>query len=636
MSLDRASRVRDVYAHPVGRDAIDRILLQLNRSRSWITNPLIANLRLGVLEALTARFTGPGFLDALLALLNAHPERTIAASGEAVEAWWKEAVFYQIYPRSFADSDGDGNGDLRGILSHLDYLQDLGVDCLWLGPVYDSPNEDNGYDVRDYRAVMAEMGTLQDLDDLIAACHERGMKLIMDLVVNHTSAEHEWFQQAQHDPDGPFGDYYFLRPGKPDTPPNNWTSFFSGPAWRWLPANNRWVLRLFAPGQPDLNWDNPAVRDEVTEIVSWWLDRGVDGFRLDVINYISKMPGLPNGHRFIGDLMGFHGIEHYYYGPHLHEYLRELRGRSFDPHRAFLVGETPGIGIEMGRLLAASDRGELDLVFLFDHLENPGKIRWDDYRYDLNHLKAHYVDYQSRLTANDWMSIFWENHDNPRMISKINPDPQHRTMIGKLLATMALTMRGTPFLYQGQEIAAVNQNFTGLDDLSDIESITRYRETLDRPGEVDGWPEILAGSRDHARTPMRWAPTEGLGFTTGTPWLEPREDSAGFTVAEQHDDPHSVLNHYRELIVLRRAHRALTRGRIDVVEPDAKDWFGYYRVDGADRFFIELNLSDRRLVSRHNSGGRLALGSASDGDSDSKEPGPTLAPYEARVFHVRY
>ncbi|MDO5677983.1 MAG: alpha-amylase family glycosyl hydrolase [Propionibacteriaceae bacterium] len=403
--LTERSTVLDLYRTPVGRDIVDKLFLQTGMPRRLIY--LFSGLPLGVIDKLTRRITGPGLVDMILDLVNGEADRPLHGRAPDPTPWWREAVFYQVYPRSFADSDGDGVGDLRGIIGKLDYLAKLGVDCLWLSPVFDSPNEDMGYDVRDYRAIMAEMGTLEDMDELIAGCHERGMRIILDLVVNHTSEEHEWFQQALTDPDGKYGNYYFLREGSAGNPPNNWKAFFSGSAWRWFPQAKRWGLKLFSDGQMDLNWDNPEVREEVADIVRWWMQRGVDGFRMDVINYISKKPGLPDGHPFIGQLLEFVGVEHYFYGPRLHEFLRGLRREGFTrrvapsstPRRrlpggglgdplppdmiGIMVGETPGIGMELGRLLSGYGRGELDLIFNFDVLDNPGRTRWDTYEYQL-------------------------------------------------------------------------------------------------------------------------------------------------------------------------------------------------------------------------------------------------------------
>lgn len=668
MPADRPRRLRDVYAHPVGRDALDKVLLQLGRSRRWVTNPLVANLPLAVVDRIAGRVVGPGFVAAFLDILADHPLPDDAATTPA-PAWWREAVFYQVYPRSFADSDGDGVGDLRGIIDRLDHLADLGVDCVWLSPVFDSPNEDMGYDVRDYRAVMTEMGTLADLDELVAACHDRGMRIILDLVVNHTSAEHAWFRAAVADPDGPYGAYYVLRPGGPGEdgsgpPPNNWMSFFGGSAWRWIPEAQRWALHLFAPGQMDLDWENPAVRAEVADVVRWWLARGVDGFRLDVINYISKRPGLPDGHRGIGDLMGYPGIEHYFFGPRLHEYLAELRTAGFtredDPAGAvppttvraraadgtlgdplppdpvaIMVGETPGVGVEMGRLLAGAHRGALDLVFNFDVLENPGKVRWDAYRYDLRHLKRYYLDLLGR-TAPDRVALFFENHDNPRMVSKVlgerAADPTLRTAVAKALAAIQLTLPGTPFLFQGQEIGAVDQDFASVAELRDVESLNRYEESrAGGAGDTAAFAAVLAGARDHARVPMRWEPGPATGFTTGTPWQPGAEESTGFTVAEQAADPDSVLSFYRDLIALRRAHPALTSGAVEFLAPRARDHFGWLLTGESETWLVEVNLTDRPVRRpRRDLRCDVVLASPSGATRTGR-----MAPYEAVVARVR-
>ncbi len=627
--ITRRSRVRDVYRHPLGRDVIDKMLLQLGLPSWVVTNPLVSALRLWEVQTLTRSIVGDGFIDTLVTLLNDTPGYPSPGTGTLAPRWWKEAVFYQVYPRSFQDSDGDGVGDIRGVLQRLDHLRDLGVDCVWLSPIFASPNQDHGYDVSDYRAIMDEMGSLEDVDELISACHERGMRIIFDLVVNHTSDQHEWFLNAREDPDGPYGDYYFLRKGDPETPPNNWISFFTGPAWRWLEDAERWAMHLFAGGQVDLNWDNPVVRREVADIVHWWLDRGVDGFRLDVINLISKRQGLPDGNEFIGALMDFQGIEHYFHGPHLHDYLAELRHDGFTRHdvapgverpggdaEAVMIGETPGIGIEVGKLLTAEDRREMNLIFNFDVLEPPGKVRWDDYQYPLWHMKDHIVGYQRRLGSGDWMSLFCENHDNPRMISKINPDPQHRTAIGKAIATIQLLSRGTPFVYQGQEIAAINQEFPDATALRDVESINKLAQY--EAEHEDGLARVLPGSRDHGRTPMRWDTSDNHGFTDGEPWIGFHEHSEGYTVAEQAADPDSVLNWYRWLIQLRRQHRALTIGNVRFIGIRRRDWFGWFRELDGERWFVEVNLTDRTIRRPRNAPGAHR----------------TLAPYESRVMQA--
>lgn len=634
MKPDRNATVAEVYAHPLGRDIIDKMLLQTGRSAAWVRNPLVSRLRLRQLDKFLGRMFGPGFVDTLVDLLADCPESPPRLDGPIAATWWKRAVFYQIYPRSFADSNGDGIGDLPGILAKLPYLDDLGIDCLWLSPIFTSPNKDMGYDIADYRSVMAEMGTIDDLRRLIAACHERGMRIILDLVANHTSDEHPWFKDALADPEGAHGDYYFLRDGDPETPPNNWTSFFSGPAWRRI--GEKWALHLFAPEQPDLNWDNPAVRREVADIVRFWLAEGVDGFRLDVINYISKRDGLPDGNATVGQVMGFTGVEHYFHGPRLHDHLAQLRREAFtrtgvEPGheapgadaRPIMIGETPGAGVEVARLLTSSQRDELDLIFSFDHLETPGHVRWDEYAYDLNFLKHYYIDYQSRLGSDDWMSLFFENHDNPRMISKVNPDPRFRDQLGKALATILLTMRGTPFIFQGQEIGAVNQDFPDESALRDVESLNLL--ATEGPG---AWGKIMAGSRDHARVPMRWDRDEHWGFTRGTPWIKAFDDSVGYSVAAQEHNPDSVLRYYRRLIWLRRSNPTLSLGSIRFIDADVKDYFAWFREHNGERWFIEVNLSGHPLRRRHRERNlEIIAGTAKD------RSGP-MEPYEALVCQV--
>lgn len=639
VTFDRRSTIGEIYDHPVGRDAIDKILLQLVKPQGLVDNPLVRRLKLTTIERFAHRVTGRGFFDAFLALLNGVDEYPSNASGPKEHPWWRGAVFYQVYPRSFADSNGDGIGDIRGVINHLDHLQDLGVDCVWLSPIFASPNEDMGYDVSDYRDIMTEMGTLADVDELIEACHARDMRIIFDLVVNHTSDQHEWFAKARQDPDGEYGQYYIMREGDPDTPPNNWVSYFSGSAWRWLDDAKRWVLRLFAPGQPDLNWENPTVRREVSDIVQWWLARGVDGFRLDVINYISKHEGLPEGDEFVAGLVGFTGIERYYHGPRLHEFMRELRANGFTrpgsgwdggPGRdpvGVMIGETPGIGIQGARLLTGHDRNEMDLTFIFDHLISPGHNRWDDPLYDLEHLKHHYVKYHSSITGNDWIAVFWENHDNPRMVSKVDSRPEFRTPAAKALAAILLTMRGTPFIFQGQEIASANQSFSSIDDFRDIESLNRYAE-LEEAGE-DGFEGILIGSRDHGRTPMRWTPEEGHGFSSGEPWIGFHEDSRGYTVAEQESDPRSVLNWYKSLIRLRRAHPALSVGEIRFVDTDVKHYFGWFREHGDEIWFVEVNLHSEP-IKRPDPDLHCVIEMGTH-----YVRGPEMAPYEALVCRVK-
>ncbi|HTN59368.1 MAG TPA: alpha-glucosidase [Protaetiibacter sp.] len=621
--LTRRSRIREVARHPLGRDVIESLALQVGRSPRWVTNPVVGAVRLSTLPRLTHGRIDDAFVDALVALMRTVPD-VVAPSGMPLrEAWFKEAVVYQIYPRSFQDSNGDGIGDLRGILSRLDYLKALGVDAVWLSPIYDSPMDDMGYDIRDYRAILAEFGTLDDFDALVAGLHERGMRLIMDLVVNHTSDEHEWFQQALADPDSPYRDYYFFREGEPDAAPNNWTSFFSGSAWRWFEEAGAWALHLFSSKQMDLNWENAALRAEIVDMVRWWRERGVDGFRLDVINYISKTPGLPPGNPLIGRLIGFTGMEHYFHGPRLHEHLKQLRAEAFDDPDCVAIGETPGIGPQMGKLLVGDDRGELDMIFNFEHLENPGRTRFDDYRYDLGYLKRYYTRWQGEYGDGYWMSLFFDNHDNPRFVSKVEPRPEHRVAVAKLLATIQFTLRGTPFLYQGQEVGAANQSFTELAQLRDVESHNLAAElTASGLGPAETLARVLAGTRDHTRVPMAWDATGG--FTTGVPWIAGDGSHTKINVALQEGDPDSVLEWHRALIALRRSSRALVYGET-IVERSGRRVWRYRRRAGEEEFLVVLNLSDRPAPLRAPEPAWTLERASGPGS------GP-LAPYEARIW----
>lgn len=636
------SRVRDIYAHPVGRDILDKILMQMGKSSKWITNPLVSSLRLSTLKTLAGSKLGDDLFDTLMGLLNSEPDRPRTDKVPDTPKWWKEAVFYQIYPISFQDSNGDGLGDLQGIIQRLDILQELGIDALWLCPVYDSPLDDNGYDIRDYRNIHERFGSLADMDELIAALHARGMRIIMDLVVNHSSDEHPFFVEAMQNPSSPKREYYFFREGKDGGPPNNWKSFFSGPAWKEMPDGS-YAMHLFSPKQMDFNWGCPALREEVADIVRWWFERGIDGFRLDVINYISKRPGLPDGNRFVGDLMEFTGIEHYYYGPKLHSYLHELRQNAFEPYGAFSVGETPGIGREMGKLLTQQHRGELDMIFNFDHLETPGHVRFDDYRYDLNFLKQYYMDYMNALTGHEWMSLFFENHDNPRMSSKVNPDPAFREPLSKLLLSILLLLKGTPFLFQGQELGRGNQEFS-LDEFRDVESLNKYKALLDEgKSEEEAYAVLLAGSRDHSRIVMAWDDGPNGGFSSAEPWIRQDALYKDVNVAAQREDPDSVWHFTQNLIRLRRETPGFAYSDIRFAEEELKDYFCWERVvhsgQSADQntetaprtIRIEMNLSAERkaLPTLQKTDAELAL---CNYKHEGQQPPSEFHPYEVRIW----
>ena len=607
ISLD--STVRELFETPVGHDVIEKVLLQLNISEKWITNPLIGNRKIRTLSKLTGKQLGDEFWQTLITLINSEPDvpadRTAHVSGKVTPAWWKEAVIYQIYPRSFCDSNGDGIGDLKGILSKLDYLKSLGIDALWLSPIYDSPNDDNGYDIRDYRKIMSEFGTMEDFDELLDGIHQRGMKLIMDLVVNHTSDEHEWFRKALSDPDSGYEDYYFFRRGKDGKEPNNWNSFFGGTAWNYYPERDLWALHLFSKKQMDLNWDNPKLRADIIDMINWWLDKGVDGFRMDVINYISKAEGLPDGNETVGKMMLFYGIEHYYYGPHLHEYLREIREKAFKPHGAFSVGETPGIGREMAKLITGEEREELDMIFSFDQLETPGHIRFDDYEYDLNYYRDYITDWMEHYGGNCWMSLFYNNHDNPRMVSKVRKNPSLRREIETLLAVMQFTLKGTPFVFQGDEMGLINYDFRSITELSDVESRNRYAELLETRSPEEAFSIIKNGTRDHSRVLL--------------PWNEKAEQLPEHL--RQEIDP-VITELYRNLIALRKSHPTLIYGDFRLLSRK-KNAFVYER-SGEETFVIECNLSQvPRKPIFHDKGYTLLM---------PKTVSDIMKPYEARIY----
>ena len=619
--LTKNNRIKDVYESPIGRDIIDRVLLQMNISKKVVTNPILGNLKLKALPKLLQKKLDEGFVDTLLTLLNTELKTAKADNEPIQKAWWKEAVFYQIYPRSFKDSNGDGIGDLQGIISKLDYIKELGMDAIWLSPIYDSPNDDNGYDIRDYHKIMAEFGTIEDFHRLLTEVHNRGMRLIMDLVVNHTSDEHEWYQKAINEPDSKYGDYYIFK-----DQPNNWTSFFSGSAWNYVEERKQYALHLFSKKQMDLNWENETLRHEIHDMVKWWLEKGVDGFRLDVINYISKRSGLPDGNESIGKLMGYKGVEHYFYGPGLHEYLHEMKEKVFIPYNAFSVGETPGTGMEMSKLLTAHYRKELDIIFSFDHLETPGHTRFDDYQYDLNYLKSYMINWMENYGNHCQPSLFYENHDNPRMISKINSDLQYRNVLGKLLAVIQLTLRGTPFIYQGQELGMLNQNFKSIEELRDVESLNLYDELCNTMKKEEAFAKILAGSRDHARTPMQWNNQQYAGFSTGEPWIIMDEDYKNCNVEVQLQDENSILRFYQKLIAFRKEHKVIYYGDVIFTNQKEKDLFTYYRKDETETLYIEINLSSSSKKRTKSPKGICLLSNYAEVSSS------LLRPYEASIW----
>ena len=597
------SRIGDVYATTVGHDAFYKVLLQLGISEKMILNPIVSRMKLKTVAMLAQKWLKRDAFEAIINLINTEQDIAVKGEGPITEKWWKEAVFYQIYPRSFYDANGDGVGDLRGIIEKLDYLQKLGVTALWLSPIYDSPNDDNGYDIRDYHKIMEEFGTMEDFDELLEKAHEKGMRLIMDLVVNHTSDEHEWFKKALEDPTSKYHDYYFFR-----EKPNNWTSFFAGPAWNYYEKLDEWALHLFSKKQMDLNWDNPEVRDEVIKMVNWWLDKGVDGFRMDVINYISKEEGLPDGNETIGAMMGYPGIERYYYGPNLHKYLHEIREKAFNPHDAFSVGETPGVGMKMCQLITGEERKELDMVFSFDHLETPGHVRFDDYVYDLNYYRDYMIDWMTNYGNNCWMSVFYNNHDNPRMVSKVDPSGKYRQEVAKLLATLQMTMKGTPFIFQGDEMGLENYKFESIDQITDVEAKGYYKEFCEKKSPEEAFKQILTGTREHCRVLLPWNKT-----------VNPCHEGL------HQDIDHKVTAEYMKLIRLRKEEKGLVYGDFEVLN-DSKDRFVYKRKYNDAEYIIDCNLSSSYQES-HAAGANYYLLYGTEA-----EPEKIMKPYEARIL----
>jgi oligo-1,6-glucosidase len=554
--------------------------------------------------------------------------------------WWTSAVVYQVYPRSFADSDGDGIGDLPGITARLDHLALLGIDVLWLSPIYPSPQDDNGYDISDYQDVDPLFGTLADLDDLVQQAHDRGIKVVMDLVVNHTSDEHPWFVESRSSVDSPQRDWYWWRParpgtepGRPGAEPTNWGSFFSGPTWEYDEASGEYYLHLFSRKQPDLNWENPEVRQAVYAMMRWWLDRGVDGFRMDVINMISKELPLRDGDVPDGAAEG-DGSPYYLCGPRIHEFLAEMHHDVFAGREgAFLtVGEMPGVTVEDARLFTDPERAEVDMVFQFEHVSvDQGATKWDVLPFRLPVLKASLGRWQDGLAEVGWNSLYWNNHDQPRVVSRFGDDGEFRVRSAKLLGTVLHLQRGTPYVYQGEELGMTNAPFAGVDDLRDIESLNHYRVATGLGADPD---DVLAAlrtmGRDNARTPMQWDATKHAGFTDGEPWIAVNPNHTEINAEAAIADPDSVFHHYRRLIELRKAEPAVAHGDLTMLLEDDPVVYAFTRRLDDTELLVVANFSGEPVrpdVPEYAAwaAGELLLGNVADGS------GPELAPWEARV-----
>ena len=523
-------------------------------------------------------------------------------------AWWKERVFYQIYPRSFQDSDGDGIGDIPGILSRLDYLKWLGIGAVWLCPVYDSPNADMGYDIRDYEKIMAEFGSMEDFDRLVSELHKRDIKLIMDLVVNHSSDEHAWFVESRKSRDNPCRDYYIWRDGREGKEPNNWASFFTSSAWTYDAQTEQWYLHLFSEKQPDLNWENPRLRGEIYGMMNRWFDRGVDGFRMDVISLLAKAPGLPDGK---GEGYVF-APEAFAFQHKLHEYLREMRQRCFDGRDCMCVGETTFVNTENANSVLADGR-ELDLLFQFDIMDIDGRDgKWNVIPFDLVRLKQIVARWQEAI---DWNTLFWGNHDQPRVVSRFGSTvtEEARVQSAKMLAAAMYLLRGTPFLYQGEEIGMTNFPFTQPSQLRDVESINLLAQA-EKDGRTDwAWNGILRKGRDNARTPMQWDATENAGFTDGAPWIGVNPNYPAVNVERAMADENSILHFYRRLIALRAGSETLKYGDFHMLLPDDPHVFAYERSLRGERVIVCCNFSDRPVPLPDGIGGETLLCSGLSG-----------------------
>ena len=553
------------------------------------------------------------------------------------EKWWKNAVVYQIYPRSFKDSNGDGIGDLEGIYEKLDYLAELGIDVIWMSPVYKSPNDDNGYDISDYQDIMDDFGTMDDFDRVLKKAHSLNIKIMMDLVVNHTSDEHKWFIESKKSKDNPYHDYYmWADPDKNGNPPNRWESCFSGSAWEYVESVGQFYLHSFSRKQPDLNWDNPKVREEVFKMMTWWCDKGIDGFRMDVISMISKYPGLPDGPENGNGYTGNTSCD----GPNIHKYLREMNEKVLSKYRLITVGECPGVNAEQAKKYANIDGSELDMIFQFEHVSGSALKpchhgKWDGEAMTMPELRANFTKWQKDLEGCAWNSLFLSNHDQPRCVSRFgNDSEQYRELSAKMLATMTHFQKGTPYVYQGEELGMTNAYMENIADYRDIESLNAYKELTTKENipakTVMGY--IKAVGRDNARTPMQWDASDNGGFTSGTPWLQVNKNYKTINASAQVHDPDSVFAYYKKLIALRHTNEVMVNGVYDVLIPDHPQIYAYTRTLGDKQLLVLCNDSDTNaaipaeLQEKIHAAKNILIQNYKDTDDS------TLRPYEAVVY----
>ena len=551
--------------------------------------------------------------------------------------WWKKSVVYQIYPRSFCDSDGDGIGDLNGITGKLDYLKELGADVIWLSPVYESPNDDNGYDISDYQAVMKDFGTMADFDRMLEEIHARGMKLVMDLVVNHTSDEHPWFQESRKGKDNPYRDYYIWKKPKEGKEPNNWGSCFGGPAWEYEESSGEYYLHLFSVKQPDLNWENPQVRREVYRMMNWWLDKGVDGFRMDVISLISKDPDFPDGP---AGITGYAAFNYCANGPRVHEYLQEMRREVLDRRDTITVGECSGVTLEDALKYASCDGKELSMVFQFEHVDldfDEKGNKWTDRKCRLTELKEVLSRWQTGLYGRAWNSLFWCNHDQPRVVSRFgNDSPEYREVSAKMLAVCLHMMQGTPYIYQGEELGMTNVPFKGIGDFRDLDSINAYWELTGKGifKEEEMLRFLRYKSRDNARTPMQWDASPNAGFTEGEPWIMVNPNYGEINAADQIGREDSVFSFYKELVKLRKEKPVIVNGEYRLLDPESEDVFVYERSFHEEHLLVVCSFAEKELLWRlpEKMAGQAAKRVIGNYEGQQWGPELMLRPYEASVW----
>lgn len=551
--------------------------------------------------------------------------------------WWKKSVVYQIYPRSFCDSDGDGIGDLNGITGKLDYLKELGADVIWLSPVYESPNDDNGYDISDYQAVMKDFGTMADFDRMLEEIHARGMKLVMDLVVNHTSDEHPWFQESRKGKDNLYRDYYIWKKPKEGKEPNNWGSCFGGPAWEYEESSGEYYLHLFSVKQPDLNWENPQVRREVYRMMNWWLDKGVDGFRMDVISLISKDPDFPDGP---AGITGYAAFNYCANGPRVHEYLQEMRREVLDGRDTITVGECSGVTLEEALKYASCDGKELSMVFQFEHVDldfDEKGNKWTDRKCRLTELKEVLSRWQTGLYGRAWNSLFWCNHDQPRVVSRFgNDSPEYREVSAKMLAVCLHMMQGTPYIYQGEELGMTNVPFKGIADFRDLDSINAYWELTGKGifKEEEMLRFLRYKSRDNARTPMQWDDSPNAGFTEGEPWIMVNPNYGEINAADQSGREDSVFSFYKELVKLRKEKPVIVNGEYRLLDPESEDVFVYERSFHEEHLLVVCSFAEKELLWRlpEKMAGQAAKRVIGNYEGQQWGPELMLRPYEASVW----